>query len=107
MGHVDPVNEVEGFNAFGQSGGDNERHVGFGRALARAAAFDIAVVVLHEDGVVIEALEPAAAKKVREAVGALFKLGVRYGYTGLRHDERRLISSNFGMHTWIHSDVAP
>jgi hypothetical protein len=56
---------------------------------------------------VIEALEPAAAKKVREAVGALFKLGVRYGYTGLRHDERRLIGSNFGMHTWIHRMSLP
>jgi hypothetical protein len=39
---------------------------------------------------------------VREAVGALFQLGLRYRYAGLRHDERRLIGSNFGMHTWIH-----
>src|ERR1700756_819507 len=77
------------------------------RALARAAAFDIAVVVLHEDGVVIEALEPAAAKKVREAVGALFQLGVRYGDAGLRHNERWLIGSNFGMYTWIHRMLLP
>ncbi|MGB6398459.1 MAG: hypothetical protein WBF73_22650 [Bradyrhizobium sp.] len=55
----------------------------------------------------IEALEPAAAKKVREAVGALFQLGLRYGDAGLRHNERRLIGSNFGMHTWIHRMSLP
>jgi hypothetical protein len=56
---------------------------------------------------VIEALEPAAAKKVREAVGALFQLGLRYGDAGLRHNKSRLIGSNFGMHTWIHRMSLP
>jgi hypothetical protein len=42
-----------------------------------------------------------------EAVGALFQLRVRYGYAGLRHDERRLIGSNCGMHTWIHRMSLP
>ena len=72
------------------------------RALARAAAFDIAVVVLHEDGVVIEALESAATKKMREPVGSLFQLRVRYGDAGLRHDEGWLVGSTLGMHPWIH-----
>jgi hypothetical protein len=36
MSYVDAINQIKGFNAFGQSGGDNERYAGSGRALVVA-----------------------------------------------------------------------
>jgi hypothetical protein len=61
------------------------------RALAGIAALDIPCVVLHEDCVVIAALETACAQQMSEAVGARLKVGIGHQDAGLGHDQRRLL----------------
>ena len=67
-----------------------------------AAAFEVPRVVLHEDRVVIQALEPETAEVVREAVGPRIEFGIRHGLAGRRHDERRLIRSILNVRAGVH-----
>jgi hypothetical protein len=49
------------------------------RTFTRGAAFDIARVVLHKDGTVIESLEPDRAQQVGKPVTARLEFAVRNG----------------------------
>jgi hypothetical protein len=72
------------------------------RALAGAAALDVAGVVLHEDGVMVEAVQRSRAQEMGEAIGARLELGVGDRLAALRHDEGRLISTRDRVSTRIH-----
>ena len=76
-------------------------------ALARAAALDVARVVLHEDRVVIETFQAAVAQEMRQAVGACFEFRIGDRFAGLRHDEGRLAGSGLGVRAWIHWPLLP
>ena len=45
------------------------------------------MVVFHEDGVVVQALQTGRAQQVRQAIGALLKLAVRHHFARAGHDE--------------------
>jgi hypothetical protein len=60
------------------------------RARAGATAFDIARIVLHEDGIVIETAQALRAQQMGQPIAPRFQFGVGDGLTGLRHDEGRL-----------------
>ena len=72
------------------------------RPLARPAHLHVAGVVLHEDRVVVEPLEPLVAQQVREAVGALLELAVGDDLATRGHDERRLIGARGGVLPRVH-----
>src|SRR5262249_4518496 len=59
--------------------------------LAGAARLEVAAVVLHVDRIVIEPLEAATTKQMRQAVGARVELRVADGLAGIGHDEGRLM----------------
>src|SRR5262249_37576038 len=61
---------------------------------------------LHEDGVVIEAIEPDRPQEMREPVAARLELAIADGLAGPRHDDRRPIAVRFGMPARIHA-VSP
>jgi hypothetical protein len=44
--------------------------------IARCATFEIPVVVLHKDGIVIKPSQTFATQQVRQAVASLFELGI-------------------------------
>jgi hypothetical protein len=48
--------------------------------LAGAAGLDVAYVVLHEDRVVIQPVQPARSQKMGKPVGAGFKLGIGHDF---------------------------
>ncbi len=73
------------------------------RPLARGAGLEVAAVVLHEDGDVIEPLQAGAAQEVREAVGPRLEFGIRDRFAGIAHDEGRLQRSQPGMEPRIHA----
>jgi hypothetical protein len=72
-------------------------------ALARRARFEVARVVLHEDGVVVEALEIDRPQQMGELVGPGLELGVRDGLSGVGHDEGRAIGVIDGAFPEVHA----
>src|SRR5581483_7219057 len=71
-------------------------------ALAGAARLDVARVVLHEDRVVIEALQARATQVVRQPVGAPLQLRIADALAAAGHDERRLLRPDLDLHARIH-----
>ena len=72
------------------------------RALARGAGFEIAGVVLHEDGVVVERSEPGGAQEMGEPIAARFQFPVGDPFARSSHDDRRLIGACLSVRPWIH-----
>ena len=66
-------------------------------------ALQVAVVVLHEDRVMVQPLQPAGAQQVRQAVAALIQLAVGDGLTGAGHDEGWVGRVCFGLDGWVHA----
>jgi hypothetical protein len=60
-------------------------------SFTRAATLLLAGIVLHENGVVIEAPKADRAQQVREPIGACVEVGVSHCFAGLGHDEGRLL----------------
>ena len=73
------------------------------RSLARCAALDEADVVLHEDGIVIKALEADIAQEMRQPVAARLELAIGDRFARSRHDDGRLIGTRYGVQAWVHS----
>ena len=71
-------------------------------ALAGAAGFEVAAVVLHEDGIVVEPLQAAIAKQMRQPIAARFQFGVGHGLAGTRHDEGGLQRTKMSVLAGIH-----
>ena len=57
------------------------------RPLAGSVAFDVAVVVLHEDRVVVEPPQAFGPQQVGQAVGARLELGIGHRLARAGHDE--------------------
>jgi hypothetical protein len=70
--------------------------------LPGTAGLQVPVVVLHENGVVIQAAQPPRAQQVSQPVGPRLVLGVRNGFTGRGHDECGLIGALTSMRAWVH-----
>ena len=77
------------------------------RARTGAAALDVARVIFHEDGVMIEPPKTAGAKKMRQPITARFEFRVGHRLAGLRHDEGRLTRALSGMIAGIHGARPP
>ena len=73
------------------------------RPLARRAEFDIARMVLHEDGIVIAALQARRAKEAREAIAALVELAIGDRLARTRHDDGRVIGAQRRVLSRIHA----
>src|SRR6185437_12420772 len=59
-------------------------------------------MVLHEDVIMVAALEAGGAQEVGEAVAALVELAIVDRFARPRHDDRRLIGTNLRLQAWIH-----
>ncbi len=73
------------------------------RALAGGAALDEARVVLHEDGVVIEAPEAKGAQEMRQTVAARLEVAIADGLPRSRHHDGRLIRARVRVLARIHA----
>ena len=72
------------------------------RALAGAAGFEIAAVVLHEDRIVVEPLQAAVAKQMRQPVAARLQFAIGDGLAGAGHDEGGLQRTKLSMLAGVH-----
>src|SRR5690606_19492683 len=75
--------------------------------IAGAAALDEALVVLHEDGVVVEPLQPLATQQVREAIAAPLELAIGDDLAAARHDEGRFVGICPCLPGWVHRLLLP
>ena len=69
---------------------------------ADAAAFRISSVVLHEDGIMIEALHAMRAQEMREAILPRLEFAICDCFAGRSHDDGRLVGLRRGVDAWIH-----
>ena len=72
------------------------------RPLPRTAGLQVPVVVLHEDGIVIQPAQPPGTQQMSQPVSPRLVLGVRNALPGRGHHERGLISAVTSMRTWVH-----
>ena len=72
------------------------------RPLARAAGLEVAAVVLHEDRIVVEPLQPELAQQMRQAIAARLQLAIGHGLAGSRHDEGGLQRTQMSMLAGVH-----
>ena len=77
------------------------------RPLAGPARFEVAVVVLHEDRVVIEPVQAVCSQQVGEPVAALLELSIRDRLAGRRHDEGRSVRVLDGEFPCVHFVTSP
>ena len=70
---------------------------------ARRAAFDVARMVLHEDGEMVEPFEAEGAEQMGEPIGARFERAIADGLARARHDDGELIRARDRVVTWIHA----
>src|ERR1700722_1051381 len=63
-------------------------------------------MVLHEDGIVIEPLEPDRAQKMRQTVAARFELAIGDGFARSPHDDGRLVGALNGVLPGIHASTS-
>ena len=70
--------------------------------LAGAAGLEVAAVVLHEDRIVVEPLQPELAQQMRQAIAARLELAIGHGLAGRRHDEGGLQRTQMSMLAGIH-----
>ena len=72
------------------------------RPLPRTAGLQVPVVVLHEDGIVIQPAQPPGAQQMSQPVSPGLVLGVRNALAGRGHHERGLTGPLTSMRTWVH-----
>src|ERR1700685_1138263 len=60
-------------------------------------------MVLHEDGVVVEAPEAGRAQQMREPVAARLELAIADRYTRPGHDDGGLVGARLGVLAGIHA----
>ena len=69
---------------------------------AGAAGFEVAAVVLHEDRIVIEPLQAAVAKQMRQPIAAGLQLAIGHRLAGARHDKGGLKRTKSSMLAGVH-----
>ncbi len=72
------------------------------RPLPRTAGLQVPVVVLHEDGIVIQPAQPPGTQQMSQPVSPRLVLGVRNALAGRGHDESSLTGALTSMRTWVH-----
>ena len=71
--------------------------------LAGRVALDVSRMVLHEDRIVIAALEAERAQEMRQPVAARLELAIGHGLSRPRHDDGRLIGARERVQARIHA----
>jgi len=93
---VDNVGEFTGF----------QRRIDAGiiepRPCTRDATLDVARVVFHEDGIVVESLEPHCPQEMGKSITARLKLTIGDGLARSGHDDGRLVSALNGVLARVH-----
>src|SRR6185312_12374401 len=76
------------------------------RTLARAAAFDIASVVFHVDGVMAEAAETVCPQEMGKPIAARLERGIAHYLARCRHDEGGLLGAALHLDARIHGALS-